>query len=727
MTTVSVANSNNRLTDCDATTGFVSDGGGGAGPQNEPDFGYQLTSGSNYGVSRKVGATKGGHIYTHGSTVDMTAEANQVWIAKGVWTNSINTAAYPACGLKAGNSSTVYYEYGVFSSDQIDQAPDPKQLARIIPIDPNVGAWPDIISGTPPTISTIDAFGIQGDFGGSAKAENVVMDAIDIARGNGALWLTGGTSTDPRGTFDDFVVHDETALATRIGHISTVRPGVFEVFGKLWTGRTETPTATATGFEDSGKALIFGAGFFDTGWTGLGVDLGADGDDYAISDMTLIGQGQSGHKVYFDTITEIDPTPDEVTLDPAPGFITGTPVVYSNEGGSDTIGLTNGNTYWLEEVTATTFNVHSTRNGARTAGTPIALSDGSSGEAHSLTRTPDIRPDFDIVGNTDSATITRCSFFSWRNFLLTTSSVFQSCVFNGCELIDMTTNNGGSLQDCIFSGQTTEPGVALVQTNTTVNIDNCTFILTGDEVGHAIEIDTAGTYALAGNTLTGYWTSPDNDKGAEFHTQTGVDDVGEDITTDGLHGFATGDEVYYNDNGGSDTIGLTDGNRYYVNVISTTNFSLHQSKENATSDSNRIGLTDGTTGETHTFYSGKAAVVNTSGGLVTFNVSGGTAPSIRNVGAATAVVNAGVTFTVTGLETGSEVRIFRTSDDVELAGVESSSTSFNYVYTYVSDTPVRVIIMKFGFQWKQINVTLGDTDASQKAGQLVDFADDNPA
>ena len=114
MTAVSVTDSNNRLTDADATTGWSSDSGTGAGPQNEPDLGYQLTSGSNYSVSRKVGATKGGHIYVHAAGVtDMTAEANQVAMYKCVWYNSINSAAYPACGVKIGNSSSIYYEYGV--------------------------------------------------------------------------------------------------------------------------------------------------------------------------------------------------------------------------------------------------------------------------------------------------------------------------------------------------------------------------------------------------------------------------------------------------------------------------------------------------------------------------------------------------------------------------------------------------------------------------------------
>ena len=723
-----VTDSNNRLTDADTVTGFASDGGGGAGPQNEPDFGYQLTSGANYGTSRKIGTAKGGHIYTHGSTIDMTAEANQVWIAKAVWSNSINVVAYPACGLKIGNSATIYYEYGVYASDQGDLIPDPKRLARIIIIDPNVAAWPDIISGTPPTLTTIDAYGIQGDFGGSAKSENVVMDAIDLARGVGVLWITGSASV-----FADFVAYDEGDATKRIGHISTVREGVLEVFGKLWIGRTETPTATSTQFDDSALNILFGAGYFDAGWTGLGLDLGHASTTIALTDIVFKGQGQNNRKVYFDTIDQVDPTPDEVTLSPATGFITGTPVIYNNNGGSDSIGLTSGSTYWLERVTATTFNVHSTRNGARTAGTPIALSDGSTGESHWFQRTPDIRPEMECVGTSGTFDSFRCTYDAWAQFILTTACVFTSDIFRACGLIDMTTNNGGSLQGCSLTGQTTEPGEALVKTNTPVNIDDCSFAIAGNETGHAIEIDTAGTYAFDGNEFTGYWTSPDNENGAEFDTTSGVgvDATGEDITTTGSHGFSSGDEVWYNDNGGTDTIGLTDGARYYVNVISATNFSLHRSKHNALADTNRVPLNATGTGETHTFYSGKAAIVNTSGGLVTLNVGGGAvAMSVRNVGVATTVVNNNISVTFAGLKDNTEVRIYETGTATVVDGIEDATagTTDNRTFSFSAAAALGVDYVLHNFEngvsvyktIRVVNYTIPSTDTTINVQQVLD-------
>lgn len=706
-----VTNSNNRLTDADTTTGWASDGGGGAGPQLEPDFGYQLTSGSNYAVSRKVGTTKGGHAYTHGSTTDMTAEANQVVMLKGVWSNSINAAAYPSCGFRVGNDSSNQYEYAVIDDGgQGDLDPDPKRLARIVPVDPNVGAWPDIITGTV-TVSAIDFFGIQGDFGGTAKAENVAMDAIDLVRGVGVLWITGSAST-----FADFVAHDEGTLTNRFGHISTVREGVLDVFGTLWIGRTETPTATATTFTDSNLTVLFGAGYFDAGWTGLGVDLGSASTDVDFTDITFQGQGQNGAKVYFDSITEVDPTPDEVTLSPAPGYITGTPVVYNNDGGSDTIGLTSGNTYWLERVTATTFNVHSSRNNARTAATPIALSDGSTGEAHWFQRTPDIRPDLTIVGTAGAFDALRCSFNRFRNITLTSAATFTNCGFAGCQLIDITTNNGGVLAACRFNGQTTEPGEALVQTNTTANITDCDFTLSGNETGHAIEVDATGTMAVDGCTFTGYWVSPDPDNGAEFSTTSGVgvDDTNNDITTTLAHGFSTGDEVWYNDNGGTNTIGLTDGARYYVNVISTTNFSLHRSKENANSDTNRVNLNNTGTGETHTFYSGNAAIVNTSGGAVTLNVTNGSPMSVRNVGVASTTVSASVSVTITVQDQATnpiqnvQTSVYLISDGTEVLNTDTNASGVASG-SFAGTTPASI-------KWRTRKSSPGDTKYVAQSG-----------
>lgn len=53
---------------------------------------------------------------------------------------------------------------------------------------------------------------------------------------------------------------------------------------------------------------------------------------------------------------------------------------------------------------------------------------------------------------------------------------------------------------------------------------------------------------------------------------------------------------------------------------------------------------------------------------------------------------------VTGLQAGTEVRVYRTSDDVEIAGTESSGTSFTYNYQWTgSDTDVYIVIHSLGY------------------------------
>ena len=84
----------------------------------------------------------------------------------------------------------------------------------------------------------------------------------------------------------------------------------------------------------------------------------------------------------------------------------------------------------------------------------------------------------------------------------------------------------------------------------------------------------------------------------------------------------------------------------------------------------------GTTGTNLTPSSGDngAAILNSSGGLVTLNIAGGgDSPSIRNTAVSTTQVNNNVTVTVTVQDTATDpiqnavVAIYRTSDDTEIA------------------------------------------------------------
>jgi hypothetical protein len=107
-------------------------------------------------------------------------------------------------------------------------------------------------------------------------------------------------------------------------------------------------------------------------------------------------------------------------------------------------------------------------------------------------------------------------------------------------------------------------------------------------------------------------------------------------------------------------------------------------------------------------------------GTVTINISGGSTPSYRTDGATVSIISGQVTVTISGLVSGSEVRIFRDSDNVELAGTDSSSTSFNYDYTYTSNTAIYIIIQKTNYKWRRVNATLVSTNQTIQANQLPD-------
>jgi hypothetical protein len=90
-----------------------------------------------------------------------------------------------------------------------------------------------------------------------------------------------------------------------------------------------------------------------------------------------------------------------------------------------------------------------------------------------------------------------------------------------------------------------------------------------------------------------------------------------------------------------------------------------------------------------------------------------------------------VTFTITNLQSDSEVRIY---DDAgggeagaELAGTDSSGTSFPYTYTYGgSDIPVVIVILHIDYEYLRLLVDLGSGDASFPVAQAGDRVYSNP-
>jgi hypothetical protein len=666
-----ITDSNQRVDDFEGAVSGTTNRGGGAGVGVEPDIIYQGAQ----AWSRKVSAAGGaGWWWTDGVTWDLTAAADKNIMVK---INLTNKDAINSFGIRYGVGHTTSDVYEWMIKDDGTQGVGEFEYPikggwLVFMLDPNVTAWRDFTTGTP-DLTIADVFGIAAGLGATAKAENLVWDAIDLSPG---LFLHDGTGAGNAGTFSDFVTDDEgTVTAGRFGHVQTSE-GIIFLYGTFVIGRNAADDyAGATVFNDTLQTVVFPGGLVDAGTNAIEIELDNASTDIDFSTITFLGRGRDNKKIFFDS--ELNVTTGTDTIDTVGhGFATGDAVLYDNGGGTNITGLTTGTEYFVERTDADNFQLHTTRQNAFTAATPIAITAATAGngERHSLRRQPDTRPDLTITGpatKLGNFLSDSCSYISFRTFTLDEGSTIQGgTLVNPFSMVI----NSGTLDGVVVDSPLLAPGEDFITATTLVNIDNNNFIM--GEAGHAIEITATGTFGFVGNTFTGYGNGTASDTGVhdnEFHTQTDVDDVAETITITG-DPFVTGEPVFYNDEGGTDTIGLTDGNLYYVRRTAANTFAFYETFEAANTDTNRIGLTDGTTGETHTIYSANAAIVNNSGGSVTIQVSGGgSTPSIRNVGASSTIVENNVALTISGLKDNTEVRVYTAGTSTELAGVENAT------------------------------------------------------
>ena len=87
------------------------------------------------------------------------------------------------------------------------------------------------------------------------------------------------------------------------------------------------------------------------------------------------------------------------------------------------------------------------------------------------------------------------------------------------------------------------------------------------------------------------------------------------------------------------------------------------------------------------------------------------------------------TFTLTGLEPNTEVRIYTDdADRAELAGIENSTTSFSYNYQYTGvDTDIYVVIHNLDFEYIRLDgLTLSNSNQSIPVQQRADRNYENP-
>lgn len=590
-------------------------------------------------------------------------------------------------GANGGTWTYLYFISGLFAG-----AYPVRETWKVIAIDPNEVAWRDAVTGTV-DLTTTDYYAWIADAASSAKTDNVIHARLDYMTYGQGLTLIGGDGGDADGTLDDFLA-DDFEDDTSTGRYGVILPGADE---NIINGWLNIGTATATVYNDSNRFLVFPHHLVAEGFSGVDIGMANASNDINLTSYTFKGLGNATVTKFFDSELEVNGTTEVITL-VAHGFNTGDLVTYTNDGVANITGLTTGTQYFLNALTVDTLALYAVgatvgRQNAFTDTTRVGLTaDGAgTGSNHSLTRDPDTRFDYTVTGTTGVGhTLSACTIDGCRIITGTAELAMTGGFILRTGNIDL---DGASMTDVTISTPTLEEGVGLFDPLPSAEIANLTTMdITAGTDGHAMRVTTVGTQDWD-HTLSGYWAPAA--LGWNFSTAQAF--TTEQLNTDALHGFTTGDAVYYNDEGGVETIGLTNGNKYYVSVVDTDTVTLHLSKAAAVAGSNSVDLT--TSGsETQSLYSSKATIFNdTASGTLTIDVLSGTAPSFRNADGATTVVNNSVTVTITGVAEGTAIKLIAnetvgsvTDGDLLKEDLADSTGTMLYSHNYEGDLDILV-------------------------------------
>ena len=133
--------------------------------------------------------------------------------------------------------------------------------------------------------------------------------------------------------------------------------------------------------------------------------------------------------------------------------------------------------------------------------------------------------------------------------------------------------------------------------------------------------------------------------------------------------------------------------------------------------------------------SGNESIYNNSGNYVIIYVVDGDYPSIRNgTGSTTKIIQA-VTYTLTGLVSGSEVQFVNADTGAEMYHVEIATEDDGtgkdrkkvvYSYSYTGATPIYIYVHKIEYVWLKISDSLTDTNKITPVQQQFDRWYTNP-
>jgi hypothetical protein len=126
-----------------------------------------------------------------------------------------------------------------------------------------------------------------------------------------------------------------------------------------------------------------------------------------------------------------------------------------------------------------------------------------------------------------------------------------------------------------------------------------------------------------------------------------------------------------------------------------------------------------------------AVVYNNSGGAVTLNMSNSDTPTVRNGTGASTTVNNNVTVTFTGMKDNTEIRVYKTSDGSEVAGIENATagTADNRTFAWSAAAGLSVYYVIHSVTYETIRVegfTVPSTASSIPIQQRFDRNNFNP-
>lgn len=307
--------------------------------------------------------------------------------------------------------------------------------------------------------------------------------------------------------------------------------------------------------------------------------------------------------------------------------------------------------------------------------------------------------EFEVVDNAD-VNFESCTFTDLSTFKFLSGSTVNSTIFRRCGAVSPT---GMVANDCTFESSSDTTGAVLLTASSdiTTSFQYCTFV--GNTT--AIKITTAGEYPFNGHTFTNNTTQVDYTGTATTKTITNATTVaGVSFTfTSAAHGYTTNQKIVVK------------------SVVSSTG-----SYNNAANEYFTIASV---TTDTFTVNTSQAAGTYTSGGIATIpclitpsNGSNVLYTSCTASGGGYIVVDSpSVNLVFKNVVNGSEIRIIRASDMVELGGIESV-TGNTWTFSHkLGGTLVNVYIHSLGYQWfGQQGYTLPSANADYNVFQVID-------